>query len=182
MTATTGQAAAMVEGRRADTARRRQRVLTALADAAAAGDEITVSTIAQRAGVDRTFLYRHRDLLDHLHVLDAQPPNREGGSFAVSRASLESDLLAAQHRGGRLAARVQQLERRLSALMGEQTWRDSGLGAPHDIDQLQQRIALLEAEVADVRIQLDERTQELAAARLANRELMTSLNAPGKRP
>ena len=29
------------------------------------------------------------------------------------------------------------------------------------------------------RTQLDERTEELAAARLANRELMTRLNAPG---
>ena len=82
---------------------------------------------------------------------------------------------------GPLAARVQQLERRLSALMGEQTWRDSGLGAPDDIDQLQQRIASLESEVADVRIQLDERSEELAAARLANRELMTRVNAPGAR-
>jgi hypothetical protein len=170
----------MVEGRRADTARRRQRVLTALADAAAAGDEITVSAIAQRAGVDRSFLYRHHDLLEQLHVLDAQPPNTAAGSFAVSRASLASDLLAAQHRAGRLAARVQQLERRLSGLLGEQTWRDSGLGAPDDIDGLHQRIASLEAEVADVRIQLGERTEELAAARLANRELMTRINAPGR--
>lgn len=172
----------MVEGRRADTARRRQRVLTALADATATGDEITLSAIAQRAGVDRSFLYRHRDLLEQLHAREAQPSNPAAGSFAVSRASLASDLLAAQHRAGRLAARVQQLERRLSALLGEQTWRDSGLGAPDDVDQLHQRIVSLETEVADVRIQLDERTEELAAARLANRELMTRLNAPGARP
>jgi len=48
------------------------RVLTALADATAAGDEITVSGIARRAGVDR--LYRHPDLLEQLHTLQAQPP------------------------------------------------------------------------------------------------------------
>lgn len=169
--------AAMAEGRRADTARRRQRVLTALADAAAGGDELTVSGIAGRAGVDRTFLYRHRDLLEQLHALDAQPPSGAGASSVVTRASLESDLLAAQHRASRLAARVQHLEHRLSELIGEQTWHDSGLGAPDDIDRLNQRIASLEAEVADVRIQLDERTEELAAARLGNRELMTRLNA-----
>lgn len=176
VTEANGRAAAMAEGRRADTARRRQRVLTALADTAAAGDEITVSGIARRARVDRTFLYRHRDLLAQLHVLDVAPPNTNGTS--VTRASLESDLLAAHHRSGRLASRVQQLERRLSELLGEQTWRDSGLGAPDDIDRLHQRIASLEAEVADGRIQLDERTEELAAARLANRELMTRLNMP----
>jgi hypothetical protein len=119
--------AAMAEGRRADTARRRQH-------------ELTVTGIAGRAGVDRTFLYRHRDLLERLHSLDAQP-TAGAGLATVTRASLHSDLLAAQHRVGRLAARVQQLERRLSELVGEQTWRDSGLGAPVDIDQLNQRIA-----------------------------------------
>jgi polyhydroxyalkanoate synthesis regulator phasin len=95
----------------------------------------------------------------------------------VSTASLKSDLLAAQHRAANLAARVGQLERRLSALLGEQTWRDSGLGAPDDLDQLHQRIASLEVQVADLRIQLDERNDELAAARLANREMMSRLNA-----
>lgn len=172
-----GRTAAMAEGRRADTARRRQRVLVALTEAAADGDQITVSAIARRAGVDRTFLYRHRDLLEQLHTFDGQPPNAPGPPFIVTRASLESDLHAAQHRAARLAARVQHLERRLSELLGERTWRDSGLGAPDDIDQLHQRIASLEAEVADVQIQLDERTEELIAARSANRELMTRLNA-----
>ncbi len=62
--------------------------------------------------------------------------------------------------------------------MSEQTWRTSGLGAPDDIDQLHQRITALAAEVADVRIQLAERTDELHAARLANRELTTRLNLP----
>ena len=51
---------------------------------------------------------------------------------------------------------MQQLERNLSELMGEQTWRNSGLGAPEDIDQLHQLITSLEAEVADLRIQLEE--------------------------
>ena len=109
-------------------------------------------------------------------MLGAQPPKTAAGSFAASRASLASDLLAAQHRAGRLAARVQLLERRLSELLGEQTWRDSGLGAPDDIDQLYRRIASLETETGDLRIQLDERNEELAAARQANRELMTRLN------
>lgn len=168
---------AMAEGRRADTARRRQRVLSALDEAVAGGHELTVSAIAGRAGVDRTFFYRHRDLLERLHSLDAQPPSA-GGPDRLTRASLQADLLAAQHRAGRLAARVQQLERRLSELLGDKTWRDSGLGAPVDIDRLNQRIALLEAEVADHQIRLSERTEELAAARLANRELMAHVNLP----
>lgn len=81
-------------------------------------------------------------------------------------------------RPARLAARVQHVERRLSELLGEQTWRESGLGAPDDIDRLHQRVASLEAEVADVRIQMDEGNDELAAARTADRELMTRLHVP----
>ena len=40
-----------------------------------------------------------------------------------------------------------------------------------------QRIINLEQQVVDLRLQLEERDQDLAAARAANRELMTRLNA-----
>jgi hypothetical protein len=68
------------------------------------------------------------------------------------------------------------LEKKLSELLGEQAWRESGLGAPTDIDQLQRRITDLEQQVVDLRGQLDERDQELEAARTANRDLITNLN------
>ena len=138
---------AMAAGRRADSTRRRQRVLKALNDATTAGEEITVSGIAQRAGVDRTFLYRHRDLLEQLHATEAQPPSIGGSSGStVSRASLQTDLLNAQQRCTRLAGRVQHLEKRLSEQLGEQAWHQPGLGAPDDIDQLKQRIVFLEQQ------------------------------------
>jgi hypothetical protein len=167
---------AMVKGRRADSARRRERVLKALADAVNTGEEISVSGIAGRAGVDRTFLYRHRDLLAHVHAAEAQPRNTGHTGHAVTRASLQADLLAAQQRCARMAARTQQLETRLSEMLGEQAWRASGLGAPTDIEELQRRVAFLEQQVVDLRLQLDERDEELAAARGANRELMTRIN------
>jgi len=44
-----------------------------------------------------------------------------------------------------MAARTQQLETRLSELLGEQAWRESGLGAPDDIEQLKQRIVFLDS-------------------------------------
>ena len=176
-TDTNAATAAMVQGRRADSARRRQRVLTALNDAVNNGEEISVSGIAHRAGVDRTFLYRHRDLLEHLHATEAQPRNTTSIGPTVSRASLQADLLAAQQRCTRMAARTHQLETRLSELLGEHAWRQSGLGAPEDIEQLKQRIVFLEQHVVDLQLQLEERDQELGAARAANRELMTHLNA-----
>ena len=54
--------------------------------------------------------------------------------------------------------------------------RESGLGAPDDIDQLKQQVLSLEQHVVDLRVQLEERDQDLAAARAANRELMARIN------
>lgn len=169
---------AMAAGRRADTARRRSRVHTALTEAINDGDDISVTSIARRAGVNRSFLYRHPDLLEALHAAHAQPaPTGEVGPD-VSRASLQADLLNAHQRAARLAARVRQLEARLSELLGEHAWHESGLGAPVDIDQLKQQITTLEQHAVDLRLQVDERDEELAAARAANRELIARLNSP----
>ncbi len=171
------RAEAMMKGRQADSARRRQRVIAALNRAVADGSEISVSGIARTAAVDRTFLYRHRDLLEKIHALEAAPPAAsEGTGPAVTRASLQADLLAAHERALRLTARIRQLEQRLSEALGEQAWRESGLGTPADIGAMNQKITHLEQQAADLRLQLDERDQDLTAARAANRELMTQLN------
>lgn len=178
MTDTHTRSTAMTQGRRADSARRRQRVLKALNDAINEGEAISVSGIAHRAGVDRSFLYRHRDLLEQIHAAEAQPPNAPGVGPAVSRASLQADLTNAHQRAVRLAARVRQLEQRLSEALGEQAWNESGLGAPDDIDRLKQQLGTLEQHTIDLRLQLEERDDDLAAARAANRELMAQLNTP----
>jgi hypothetical protein len=166
----------MIEGRRADSARRRQRVIKAINDASRTGGEISVSAIARAAGVDRTFLYRHADLLGQVHATQANPAAPQGDGPMVSRASLQADLANAQGQVTRQAARIRQLETKLSELLGEQAWRESGLGAPADIDQLQRRITELEQQVVDLRGQIGERDQELDAARAANRELIANLN------
>ena len=176
------QATAMTKGRQADSARRRQRVIAALSKAAGDGTEISVAGIARAAGVDRTFFYRHRDLLAQLHALEATPPLAgDGDGPGVSRASLQTDLLAAGERAARLHSRVQQLEKRLSEALGEQAWRESGLGTPADIDALNQKISHLEQQTVELRLQLDERGQDLAAARAANRELIAQLNTAAPR-
>jgi hypothetical protein len=166
----------MRHGRQADTARRRQRVLAALDQAIAQSTEISVSGIARAAGVDRSFFYRHPDLLERLHALDAQPPPDTATGPPVTRASLQADLLAAHERAVRLNTRVQQLEKRLSEALGERAWRESGLATPADIDALNHKITHLEQQAIDLRLQLAERDEDLAAARATNRELMTRIN------
>jgi hypothetical protein len=185
-TATTAQAGdhtnprttAIRQGRQADSARRRQRVIAVLGRAHADGTEISAAGIARAAGVDRSFLYRHRDLLEKIHALEATPPPTTGDTPGptVTRASLQADLLAAGERTQRLNSRVRQLEKRLSETLGEKAWQESGLGVPLDTDNLNQTISTLEQQVIDLRLQLDERDQDLTAARAANRELIAQLN------
>jgi chromosome segregation ATPase len=170
----------MRDGRHADSARRRQRVLAALDRRTAEGAEISVSAIARAAGVDRSFLYRHHDLREKIHALAAEPPvaTSERAGPAITRASLQADLLAAHDRAARLHSRVQHLEQRLSKALGEHAWHASGLGAPADIDALHQQLNRLEQQIIDLDLQLAERDADLAAARATNRELMTRLNTP----
>jgi chromosome segregation ATPase len=129
--------------------------------------------------VDRSFLYRHRDLLEKIHTLAVEPPAPgEKTGPALTRASLQADLLAAHERTARLNTRIQHLEKRLSEALGEHVWRESGLGTPADIDALNQQITHLEQQAADLRLQLEERDEDLAAARAANRELIARINTP----
>lgn len=141
-----------------------------------------MSAIARAAGVDRTFLYRHPDLLALLHSAAAEPsPQAPGASAAiVSRASLQVDFAHAQARNARLAARIQLLEKRLSSELGEQAWHESGLGAAADIDELQRRLSRVEQDNVDLRAALEESQADLAAAREANRALTRTLNQRGQ--
>ncbi|WP_445282322.1 hypothetical protein [Streptomyces sp. DSM 118148] len=67
------------------------------------------------------------------------------------------------------------MEKRLSAELGERVWAASGIGAPTDIDDLQRRVTLLVQGLVDTRGELEERTEELEAARAANQELPRAL-------
>ncbi|MFI8186261.1 DUF6262 family protein [Actinacidiphila glaucinigra] len=163
------------QGRHADSARRRQRVTKAISAEAAAGEAVTVSAIARRAGVDRTFLYWHRDLLAQVHAAAAEPTS-DTQAASVSRASLQADLAHALDRNSRLAAQVRLLETRLSQLLGEQVFRESGLGAPTDIGELQHQVIILEQRNVALGTSLEEAQQDLEAARAANRELTKRLN------
>ncbi len=82
---------ALADGRHADSARRRQRVIAVINRAVTEGTEISVSAIARAAAVDRTFLYRHRDLLAKIHTTQVDPPAGSTGP-TVTRASLQADL------------------------------------------------------------------------------------------
>ncbi|WP_245236101.1 DUF6262 family protein [Streptomyces durhamensis] len=167
---------AMSNGREAGTERRRSRVQEAITTAARQGRPLTASAIARAARVDRTFLYRHRDLLELLHAAGLRAAGQIPEPGTATRASLQADLANANARAARLSARVQQLENRLSQALGEQVWRESGLGATADVEELQQTVTRLEQQMVEVRASLEERSAELEAAREANRQLTRALN------
>jgi hypothetical protein len=178
VTGSSAGAEALAAARRQDSTRRRQRVLAALDQLSGAGGEISVAAVARAAGVDRSFLYRHHDLRAQIlqRAAQVQPDASLPRTTQVSRQSLLADLANLRAHNERLRRQVAKLARRLSELLGEEVFRASGLGGPDDSEQLRRQVAQLEQTTADLRQQLQERTEELEAARATNRDLMAELN------
>ena len=65
---------ALAEARRRDVDRRRQRVRQALAEMRAQADQITISSVAARARVHRSFIHRHPDLRAAVIAAAEDPP------------------------------------------------------------------------------------------------------------
>lgn len=172
----TGRAAeSLIAARRRDTARRRQRVLSVLDQLAAAGQEISVSAVARAAAVDRSFLYRHHDLRAQIHARAAAPANTPASTTA-SKQSLLADLANLREQNKRLRKQNTDLTARLSEPLGEEVFRASGIGRTDEAQALRTRVAQLEQELLDRRQELQERTDDLTAARAANRDLMALAN------
>lgn len=166
----------LVRARRRDTTRRRLQVHNAIGQLRADGAPITVSSVARAARVHRSFIHRHPDLHAAVAAAAVQPTGPVPTSIASSVASLRADLLNARAQNSRLRAQVSALEARLSETLGETAFRASGLGAPDDVGTLQRSLADAQQQILELRRELEERTDELAAARSANRELMSQLN------
>jgi hypothetical protein len=108
--------------------RRRQRVHQALAETRAQAAEITISSVAARARVHRSFIHRHPDLRAAV-IAGAEDPATNGpaAASAVSRRSLLADNANLCERNRRLEQHVRGLEQRLSELLGTQISQRTGL-------------------------------------------------------
>ncbi|WP_330288500.1 hypothetical protein [Streptomyces sp. NBC_00576] len=124
-----------------------------------------VSGIARQAGVDHTFLDRLRGLLARIHAAERQPSASEpvAGPPPIP-ASLQADLANAPARDTRLVIRTQHLERRPAQLLSAQAWRESGLGAPADREELQRPDTRLEQATTELLARPEERGAELESA------------------
>jgi hypothetical protein len=170
----------LARARRRDVDRRRQRVHQALAGMHADGSEVTISSVAGRAQVHRSFIHRHADL--HAAVLKAAadtttvPPP---ASTTISHRSVLAENANLHEQNRRLAQQVADLEDRLSEVLGQQAFDRSGLGAPASTAAVHAELEAQRQTVLDLRLALEERGEELAAARETNRRLMNQLNRSG---
>ncbi len=128
----------MLDGRHADSARRRQRVLAALDRRTADGAQISVSAIARAAGVDRSFLYRHRDLLEKIHALAAEPRPRPASAPARRSPEPRYRPTCSPRTNAPPGSTAESSTPRTSALRRPRRARLARLrlGAPADIDAL----------------------------------------------
>jgi len=174
---TPGAHAALAKARQRDVDHRQQRVRQALADMTVDGSEITISSVAARARVHRSFIHRHPDL--HAAVLTAASQALTAPSpaaTAISHRSVLAENANLHAQNHRQAQHIRDLEDRLSDLLGQQAFDRSGLGAPSNTTALHAEIDRHRQTVLDLTRALEERDEELAAARETNRRLMAELN------
>ncbi|MFB8034178.1 hypothetical protein ACFC5Z_14735 [Streptomyces sp. NPDC056004] len=143
---------------------------------AAVGERITVSCVARVAGVHRSLIHRHGDLHAAVLARAFEPSPGTATGTQVNRQSLLVGVANLPARNGRLSAHITQFEQRLSEALGQAAWEASGLGAPAAVETLTRQVTELQQHILDLRSELAERGEDLAAARAANRELMAQLN------
>jgi regulator of replication initiation timing len=97
----------------------------------------------------------------------------------VHITNVRGDVHVAQHvaHNERLRHHNTKLTERLSEVLGERVFHDAGLTRTDEIGTLRERVAELEQQLLDRSQDLQDRDDELAAARAANRDLMTRLNS-----
>ena len=167
---------ALAEARRRDVDRRRQRVHQALAEMRAQAAEITISSAAARARVHRSFIHRHPDLRAAV-IAAAEDPATSGPAGQAPSAA------------GRCWPTTPTCANATAASNSTPAASKTGCpncsaprsaSAPASAPQPRRRAARPGRQPAAAEPRpahaLEERDEELAAAREANRRLMADLN------
>ncbi len=100
----------------------REAILAAVRELDRSGQQVNVSAVARKAGVDRSYLYEHPDLLERIRALGSSRSAHRPTRPAAEQASLESlraRLEVAHAELTRLRAENDQLRRTLERGLGE---------------------------------------------------------------
>ncbi|MGH9088797.1 MAG: DUF6262 family protein, partial [Acidimicrobiales bacterium] len=157
------------------------RVSAALDAMAVSGTVLSIAALARNAGVSRRFIYDHPELRAEAERRSTQVIERQSAAMAatarVTVASLRADLANVNATNHRLTTELAALRRRLGQLLGQEVLAD----LPADIaTDAAPRIEALDATLLAAQEQLAIRTEELAAARQINRELLGRVNRQGR--
>lgn len=188
--AVTRSSDAMIEARRRDSATKRARVLTTLADMLVAGDSITVTALAQRAQVSTWLVHAPgiRDAVAHARAQqdNAAIANSGPRNLATSEAAdLRADLALARAEITRLRAERAQHHQQLRRALGAQLDSVTRADLVTRIDELTRANTELAAAntqhqsiTHDLRSQITALEDQLAAARTSLRRMIRAGNLP----
>ena len=186
----TDNSRALKRSRRQDSKTKRQQASQALQALIDAGEPISFPAVARRAGVSVSLLYADAELASRL--TEARSRQRDAGRerawrlpprSLVTEQSLRVDLANTKDQVRRLTEELTVLRDRLARELGAEADAASGRAASPLLDELQDRVADLEADnaqlrgrIAELEQALRETSDTLDAARAMNRELMTEIN------
>ena len=127
---------------------------------------------------------QHGPYAEWTRKIDARPspaavPRRTHRLAALFDGSVPAENANLHQQNRRLAQQVTDLEDRLSELLGQQAFDRSGLSAPASTVAVHAELEAQRQTVLDLRRVLEERDEELAAARETNRRLMNQLSRSG---
>lgn len=164
--------AALHRARARQAARKRQDVLETLQTMTGNGVRATFDLVARQAGVSRQFLYSDPELRTAVEQARSRPPSNPLRDVTGDADGLRTDLLLAREEIKRPRAENAKLKTKLiqQVASSQLTSDDEALREPTA------RNAELVREASSLRRQLATAHEDLAAARDANRDLMTELN------
>jgi hypothetical protein len=116
------QPEALAAFQRKRSAQCRNAVIAAIRKLDRAGKPITVAAVAAEAGVDRSYIYDHPDLLEQVSQQRDKTPVKLASRPVAERAtvaSLQARLTSAQEEIARLKAENRRLHERLAVALGD---------------------------------------------------------------
>jgi hypothetical protein len=116
------QPEALAAVQRQRSAQRRNAVIAAIRKLDRAAEPITVAAVAAEAGVDRSYIYDHPDLLEQVRQRRDTAPVKLASRPAAERAtiaSLQARLTSALEEIARLKAENRRLHGRLAVALGD---------------------------------------------------------------
>lgn len=178
---------AMIGARRADSAAKRARVLTALEDMAAQGEPITFTSVARKAGVSTWLVHAPgvRQAIDEARTRQPAAATPDGRPTHTQPSDLATDLALARAEIARLRSERDNQQRQLQLALGARLDDIAKADLVARVDELTRHntqlvtnITQQRSEIAALKTRIVELEDDLAAARTSLRRMIRAENLP----